>query len=311
MKENKSNFTIMTYVLSAIFLWGGNNVAVKYLTKGWTPVFIGWSRILVAGLLIFAMMRWTSWFGKLSRLTPSLKRGLWLKGSLSFALFILVFNWAVKLTSASHVALYLSAVPVWALLWDERPAWTLNSLRAYTAALFAMGGVFVLLQPSLKNETYRGIGEVLGFSASLLWTNHTRQCRFLSEHLTGIELSAHNMIRAAAWLTPFVLWEFTHSSQSFGWDLIGVQTYCVFGGSILAFALWNGALRHWPASKVLLFNNFISISTMVWAYIFLGEPLTIRIWISTAFIALAVGIAQWREVWAFSSKYYYNVSPEK
>jgi drug/metabolite transporter (DMT)-like permease len=75
-------------------------------------------------------------------------------------------------------------------------------------------------------------------------------------------------------------------------NLFLVQAYCIAAGSVLAFALWNNALRHWPTSQVLLFNNLIPLSTMTWAHFWLGESVTHTFWISMALIAAGVCLGQ-------------------
>jgi len=70
--------------------------------------------------------------------------------------------------------------------------------------------------------------------------------------------------------------------------LLGVQLYCILAGGVVAFALWNNALRQWPTSRVLLFNNLIPVSTMTWAYFCLGEAVTQTFWLAMILIATGV-----------------------
>jgi drug/metabolite transporter (DMT)-like permease len=74
--------------------------------------------------------------------------------------------------------------------------------------------------------------------------------------------------------------------------LLGVQSYCIVAGGVIAFALWNRALGQWPASRVLLFNNLIPVSTMTWAYFCLGEPVTRTFLLALLLIGLGVGLGQ-------------------
>ena len=72
-------------------------------------------------------------------------------------------------------------------------------------------------------------------------------------------------------------------------SILGVQTYCIIAGGVVAFALWNRTLGYWPTSRVLLFNNLIPLSTMTWAYFFLHEPVTPTF--ITAMILIVAGVA--------------------
>jgi drug/metabolite transporter (DMT)-like permease len=298
MSAKTSNTFLGLSLVFAVFLWGGNNTGTKFLVGTWPPIWTGGSRFCCAGLLMLGTLRWTNWLGARTALTPPLRRQLWWRGGLSLATYIVVFNSALRYTSASHVALYLGAAPVWALLW-ERPAgrgW--ETAKRWAAAALALAGVLVLFWPTLKATTGNWLGEILGLAASALWTNYGRQCRALGAHLSGAEASAHTMWRAGVLLLPFGLAELYHTGFVWRMDLALVQTYCIVAGGVVAFALWSNALRHWPTSQVLLFNNLIPLSTMCWAHACLREPITPTFWLAMLLIITGVILGQtnWQQL---------------
>jgi drug/metabolite transporter (DMT)-like permease len=220
------------------------------------------------------------------------------RSGLSLAVYIVAFNWALKLTELSHVAIYLAAAPVWALLWEGRPEKNWKSLQRYGAAALAFSGVLVLFLPMLLHRTSGLLGEILGVACSVLWTNFGRQCRSLGPELSGMEISAHTFWRAALLLAPFSVVELAAHKMPWRTDLVLLQLFCVVGGSVVAFALWNHGLRHWQTSQVYLFSNLIPLSNMAWANVCLGEPITTRFWISMLLICAGVllGQANWQRI---------------
>jgi drug/metabolite transporter (DMT)-like permease len=294
---SRSNLFIVLSLVFAVFLWGGNNAGSKYLIAGeasWPPMWTGGTRFFCAGLLLLAITRWTRWLGVGHGLTPELRRSLWWHAGLSLALYILAFNWALRFTSVSHVALYLGAAPVWTLLWEGRPTSRLVGAQRYAAALLALTGVFTLFWPALKDSHFNYLGELLGISCSVLWANYGRQCRTLAGQLSGAEISAHTMWRAGAMLLPFGCVEiFSRGFRPTPWEA-GIQLYCIMAGGVMAFAIWAMALKRWPTSKVYLFNNLIPLSTMGWAHFTLGEAVTPTFWVAMALIAAGVLLGQWR-----------------
>lgn len=297
MSRQKSNGWLAASLVFAVFLWGGNNAGVKFLVGFWPPVFVGATRFLCAGLLLLAVLRWTNWLGEWQRAPRELQMRLWWHGGLSLAVYIVTFNWALRFTSASHVALILGASPLWALLWEREAGSPRDTIRKYSAALLALMGVGVLFWPALEGSKAGWPGEALGILASFLWTNYSRQCRALSRDLNGAEITAHSMWRAAIWLTPFAVLEVAQHGVSWRTDGAWVQTYCVVAGGVVAFGLWTNALRHWPTSQVLLFNNLVPVSTMTWAYFWLGEPFTHTFGLAMLLIIAGVvlGQAPWRK----------------
>ena len=294
----KSNGAIIATLITVVFLWGGSNAGTKYLVGAWPVGWVGCTRFIAAGLILLAILKWTRWLGALSPLTGRAKRDLWLRGAVMLAGYILVFNLALHFTAASHVALYLGMSPMWALMWDHPPAMSWRSAQRYGAAALALSGVVVLFWPSLHSGNSKWLGEALGLTASLLWATYGRQCRALGERLSGAEVSAHTMWRAGVLLLPMAAWEIASGGLVWRTDLVLVQGYCAIGGGVIAYALWNNALKHWPTSQVFLFNNLIPLSTMGWARVCLGEHLTPTYGLAMALVigGMLLGQARWEKI---------------
>lgn len=298
MLDRKTNLFVALSLLFAIVLWGGNNAGTKVIVGQWPPIWTGGSRFFCAGLLMLALLRWTRWLGVRTPLTRQLNVQLWVRGALSLAAYIVVFNSALRHTSASHVALYLGAAPIWALLWEGVPARSWHTVQRFAAAALALTGVVVLFAPALRPGTGDWFGEALGLAASILWTNYGRQCRFLGAYLSGAELSAHTMWRAGILLLPLASVELFRGGLTWHGNIVALQLYCVLAGGVAAFAIWNNALRRWPTSKVLLFNNLIPLSTTTWAHFCLGEPVTPTFWLAMALVigGVVLGQTDWQKL---------------
>lgn len=295
MSEKNRNSFIAGGLLLVVILWGANNAGTKWLVGGagkWPPIWTGGTRFLLAGAILFAALRFTRWLGEYQPLAPRLRRSLWLRGGLSLAAYIVAFCWALRLTAASHVALYLGASPIWALLWEEGPRRNWASVRRYAAALLAVTGVLVLFWPALKTANTNLAGEFCGLASSLLWANYNHQSRILSAQIPGVQIAANAMWMSGAWLLPFGLVEVGTHGLVVDAPHLGVQSLCIVFGGVVPYALWNSALRHWRTSRVMLFNNFIPLTTTLWVYLTLGEPITPTFCAAMALIVAGVAIGQ-------------------
>jgi drug/metabolite transporter (DMT)-like permease len=292
VSQSKNNAVIAGGLLFTVFLWGGNNAGTDWLVMSWPPVFTGSIRFLVAGILLLALLRFTTFLGAFQPLTPKLRRQLWLRGGLTLAVYIAAFNWALRFTSAAHVALYLGASPVWALLWEEKPGRKWSSVRRYGAALLTLAGVVVLLWPAVTAVKMNLLGEVLGLISSFLWAAFGRQVRELSTHLAGTEVAAHTMWMAGVWLQPVAMVELAVLGFAVNGTQAGVLAFCIVCGGVVPYALWNSALRHWRNSQVMLFSNLLPLSTAVWVYCFFGEPVTHTFWAAMVLVVAGVVLGQ-------------------
>lgn len=159
MVSSKNSAALAASLVFPVGLWGGNNVGTKWLVGFWPAVWTGGTRFLCAGFLLLGLLRVTNWFGNYVTPTLAMRRQLWWRGGLSIAAYIVAFNGALPFTSASHVALYLGASPIWALLWEARDDPAARQPHRYSAALLALAGVGVLLWPALGGGI--GVGVVI------------------------------------------------------------------------------------------------------------------------------------------------------
>jgi len=296
VSPTKNNSAIAGSLLLVVLLWGGNNAGTKWLVREWPPVFTGMTRFLFAGIILLSVLRCTRWLGDFHPLTALQRRQLWLRGGLALAAYTVFFCWALRLTAASHVALYIGASPVWALLVEQRPQKNWSSFRRYGAALLAVTGVFVLFWPALQHSNFNLAGECCGLASSLLWANYNHQSRILAREIHGVEVAANAMWMSGVWLLPLAGYEIFRHGLPLDGEHLGVQSLAILFGGVVPYALWNSALRHWQTSRVMLFNNFIPLSTTTWAHCALGEPITPTF--CAAMVLIVAGVALGQMDWA-------------
>ncbi len=288
---------IAASLVLATVVWGANNTTIGYLVRDWPVLWTTGTRLLFAGLLLLALLRWTRFFGKRAPVPAELNRRLWIRGGLLFIGWAAGFSWAVTYTPVSHAALYLAASPVWGLLLEERPQLNHESARKYFAALLALAGIVILFLPKLQNGTggdWRG--DVIAFAASWSWTLYSRESREISGRIPGMVYTAQTAWRAGLLLLPFVVWEVAKNPPVLPSRLIGWQIFSIFAGTIVGLGIWNQVLRHWPVSRALLFNNLIPMFSMLFAWLCLNEALTNTFVPAMALVVagVVVGLAPWR-----------------
>lgn len=298
MSPKTNHPAIAGSLLVAVIFWGGNNAGTKWLVGTWPPVFTGMNRFLFGGLALLAVLRFTKLLGEFQPLTSAQRRQLWWRGGFSLAAYAVAFTWALRLTAASHVALYIGASPVWALLVEQRPQKSWPSVRRYGAASLALAGVFVLFWPALKNSSFNLAGEGCGVLSSLLWANYNHQSRILAQTIHGVEIAANSMWMSGVWLLPVAVVETAVHGLALDAPHMAIQSLCILFGGVVPYALWNSALRHWETSRVMLFNNFIPLTTAMWSHYTLNEPLTPTFLVAMALVILGVvlGEMDWSKV---------------
>jgi drug/metabolite transporter (DMT)-like permease len=291
VSEKNNNAAITGGLLLAVTLWGGNNAGTKWLLGSWPPIATGSTRFLAAGIILLACVRLFA-PGDREKCPAGARRSLWLRGGLSLATYILFYALALRRIPVSHLALYLGASPIWALFGEGWPRWNFPSAQRYGAALLALAGIFILFWPALQHGQSNLAGEFLGLVASLAWANFNRQSRLLAANMNGVTVAAHSMWMAGVWLLPIGIFELATRGIVLDAPHLGVQAFCILFGSVVPYAFWNSALRHWRTSRVMLFNNFIPLTTTLWAYFALHEPITPTFCVAMILIVAGVALGQ-------------------
>src|ERR687894_2342420 len=163
VKSNASLLTEISLILAAVF-WGTNYAATKYAALSMPPVSIVAVRFLVAGLLMYAVLRVLEPGSTLARKDLLPMAGL---GCLGVALGQTTFTFGVSLTSAANTGFILAPAPVWGLLFGfllglERPTW-----RGISGLGLSILGVGVIFYEGLGVESASLIGDLLVLLAAM------------------------------------------------------------------------------------------------------------------------------------------------
>ena len=290
-----ANGSVTLAIVTAILVWGGNNVGMKVLVRDWPLLFTGSTRFLFAGAFLVLVLRLVP---KLAGpggivLTPLQRRHLWIRGGIPLAGYCVLTHWCLVYIPASHFSLCLAASPAWALLWEDRFRFRRDSATHYLGIMLTLVGVVVLLWPSLTGNRGEWFGELLAVASGIVWVIYNQSCRVLSQDgLSGIQTAGSTMWRAGAIVAAPAIFELVSVGPfPVTATTLGIQAYCIIGGGT-AYMLWNWALSHWPVSRVSLVGNLNPVSTMVAAWLLIGEKLSANFFVSLALILGGVFIGQ-------------------
>jgi drug/metabolite transporter (DMT)-like permease len=192
-------------------------------------------------------------------------------GGLFLGLDLVVWNWAIHLSSVSNATLLGNAAPIWValagwLFFRERFTW------GFLAGLaLAIGGIALLLGGSLSLSFDHTVGDILGIVAGALWGAYIMTIGRLRGRVPIAtimfwgSLVSCPVLLVAALLLGEELWP----RSSTGWlDLLGLALICQVGGQ--SMVAWS--LAHLPSSfaAVALLINPVSATILAWAI--LDEP---------------------------------------
>lgn len=238
-------------IVGAAVLWSLGGVLVK--SVAWNPVAIAGARSAIAALVL-----WGLYYRDLSfRLDRYL-----LGGAVSYAVMVLLFVVATKLTTAANAIFLQYTAPVYVALlapWFLGEAVTRRDIVIIAVTLAGMALFF------LDRLTFYGVwGNIAAIVSGMAyaWT-----CLFVRKqgHAGAAPLLLGNIL-AAAVATPFMM--IGPGPDWLGW--LWLLTLGVFQLG-LSYALFAYAMKRLSALEVTLISSIEPVLNPIWVMLFLGE----------------------------------------
>jgi len=214
-------------------------------------------------------------------------------GALYFAVFFVLYNESLSMTTAARGSLALSMLPlttmlVAALLGRER-----ITARKTLGVLIAVGGAAAALLAGLGDAppgAWRG--DLLMLGATLIMAFYTVWSRPFMQRSSRLGFLAAGMGFGAA-ASSLLAWEQGGwaMTQSFGaaqWTAVG---FIGLAGGALAFYLWVYALERTTPTRVANTMTVNPIAASLLAAVLIGEPLGLNLLVGIAAVALGIWLA--------------------
>ena len=279
-------------VLAAILssTCGGLTGAVtRYVIGATDPLTLAAFRFGIAFLLILplALMLKSRWPKGRDLL------GVAVLGILYFALFFVLYNESLAMTTAARGSLALSTLPlvtmiVAALLGKER-----MTARKTLGVLIAVGGAAAALLTGLAGApagAWRG--DLLMLGATLIMAFYTVWSRPFMQRSSRLGFLAAGMGFGSG-ASALLAWERGGwaLTQSFGAAQWTAVAFIGLVGGALAFYLWVYALEHTTPTRVANTMTINPIAASLLAAVLVGEPLGLNLAVGIAAVAVGIWLA--------------------
>ena len=292
MTRGKDRATILTEVsliLAAVF-WGANYAATKFAALSVAPLSIVAVRFVVAGLIMYAVLRVLEPASRLTRKDVLPMAGL---GCLGVAVGQTAFTYGVSLTSAANTGLIFATAPIWGLLFGfvlglERPTW-----RGATGVGLSILGVGVVFYEGLGVEGSRLGGDFLVLSAAIGFGAYTvLSMRVLGRH-SPLAVATYPILFGGPLVLVFSAPFFT--GLDWGSITVGAWSAVAFSAvfaTAFAFSAWQSGISRIGANRVLVYQYLITITGVASGIVFFGEDLGLEKIVGGLFILLGVYLAR-------------------
>jgi drug/metabolite transporter (DMT)-like permease len=255
-----------------ILIWAFNITVTKYvLSHGFKPLAYGSTRYAAAALLAagtaFALERSLAVGGRRTLLYIALASGLLLINQLAFV-------YALKLGSATTVALILGTTPIFAAIFSSLTGLERLTARFWIATAVGFAGVALVALGSGGDLSSDLGGDLLAIVLSISWAAYSVLIAPLMRRYSPYRISA---VLLLVMCVPFIAMSSPQLAEqdfgSLGWLSWAGLAFAIVGPLFLTNLLWFTAIHRVGPSRATLFANIQPFVAAVFAYLILSEHL--------------------------------------
>ncbi|AXC09422.1 Permease of the drug/metabolite transporter (DMT) superfamily [Acidisarcina polymorpha] len=274
------------------FVWGSTFLAIRIGVREVPPFLFAAMRFSVAGLALFIWV--------IAKGVPVPSRRQWLSVSLlALLIFVLDYGllfWAEQRVPSGLAAVMMATIPVFMALSEILVLKTQRlTLRLAFALLIGLGGVAVLMSPSLHlggapiDKAGAGaliVGSISWSLASVLTRKLTLPASKIMS--SGAQMLAGGMLLA---LVAAAFGEFQHFPPTNVTPKAWLSLlYLILAGSILGFTAYVWLIHHESPTKVGTYAYVNPVIAVLLGYFLAGEALSLRTVLGTLFVLVSVVI---------------------
>jgi len=264
------------------FSWGLNGVAAKLSNQGFNPLFVSVARSAIAAVLVFLWCRYRGirLFDRDGTLIPGI-----LAGALFGIEFILIFV-GLDFTTVARSTLMVNTMPFWVLIGAHFLLGERMSLAKLGGLALAFCGVVLVFSDKLSlPEPDAIIGDILSIGAGIAWALTTIVIKRSNLQTAAPEkLLLYQLVVGCLLTAPLIP---LSGAAVRDWATIPTIALLFQAIYIVAFTyvVWFWLMRRYPAAGLSSFAFLTPVFGVLCGGVFLGEPLTMKLFLALALIA--------------------------
>jgi len=280
--------TYLKLLLMAIF-WGGTFVVGRTLVQTVGPFAAAFFRFAIASVFLVFLLRRAE--GRLTWPQKSQIIAVILLGLTGALLYNFFFLKGLKMIEAGRASVIIANNPIFiallsAYFFKER----LNLVKvigiiisvAGAIVVVSRGQVFEILQGGL------GLGEMYIFGCVASWVAFSLIGKAVMENLSPLRAVTYSSIAGTLFLAAPAFLEGGFGFLAYSLSEWASIFYLGVFGTVLGFLWYYQGIQKIGPTRAGLFINFVPISAILLAFMFIGEPITMSLLIGTVLVSSGV-----------------------
>ena len=258
-------------LLATVTLWGLNFTVTKYvISHGFQPVAYGCLRFGAAATILGGIA-----YGR--ERTLAIRRRdfvfLGIAALIGICLNQLAFVYAIKLTTATTVALLFGTLPVMAGLFAFVLGIERLGSRFWLAAALAIGGAALVALGSGGGVSGHLWGDLLALGATVTWAWYSVAAAPLLGRYSPLRVSALAFLIGTIPLLAVGSHQLATQDYGFGVSIWLLYVFAVLGPLVVANLLWFGGISRVGPSRASVFANLQPFLAAIFSLLILSESI--------------------------------------
>lgn len=276
MENHKKLGNTDFFMLLAVLFWALNFPFIKIALREFSPLGFNGIRLFFASLMLVFILLVTK---EGLSLTKSDFWKIFVLGIIGNTAFQFLFIHGLNWTTASNTSIVMAMTPVFVallslLLKQEKIHWA-----AWGGILISFVGFYFVItkQAGAFHFAWRSLrGDLMIFAGNLCWAIYTVFSRPLLKRISPLKLTAITMAIGTVFYLPFCtrdIFRLRLGEISFqAWASLFYS--CLFA-LVIGYVIWYASIKRVGNSKTAIYGNITPIFTVIFAYIFISERITI------------------------------------
>ena len=264
-------------MLSAMLFWAVNFSFVKIALREFSPLAFNGIRLIFASLMLVLLLLLRGESLRVSRRTFWKIVFLGLIGNTAYQMF---FIHGIDLTTASNSAIIIAMTPLFIAFLSSRMKHERVHSAAWAGIFFSFVGFYLVIASRVGTIEFSSLsvrGDLLIFSGNFCWAVYTVFSKPMLERMSPLKLTTLTMISGTAFFLPFCIKDISQIPYSaVSYKAWGSLFYSGLFALVICYVIWYVSVRRVGNTKTAIYGYLIPVFTVIFAYFFIDERITVQ-----------------------------------
>ena len=291
------NLVSFALVSSIVFIWSASFIFIRIALEEIPPVTLALTRFAIAAPILIIPTIYARSSRKAMRIGLSRDFVQFSALALTGVTLLYVFQfYALQLMSATEGSILINLHAIFAMLLSAMFLKESLTRRKMVGVFLAFAGVIVITMGGASTASlslFEPVGVLLMVAAAFCWAVYSILGKKVLQGYSSAVATSCIFLLGTLYLIPFALVEGrTNLVLNSSWMTWLSIVYLAIPSSVIAYMLWNRAIREIDITKVLVAMYAIPIPTAILSYLFLGEMMTYFLVLGGALVIIGVYLTE-------------------